>query len=220
MWEKNSRIALALDVKNKKQAFDLLDKIHEHIDIIKFNYPLILTEGIQIISEIKKNYKKTILADFKVADVPVTNNKIAKIAHDSGADGIMVHGFIGVDAICSIKETVPEIKIFLVTQLTNPGGLEFTSKFTEDFATVAKTLELFGVQAPGTRPEVVKKVRSIIGEKLKIICCGIGKQGGKFGHAIKAGADWEIIGRSIYQDKDPLNKVLKIKRIIKEVANL
>lgn len=37
-----------------------------------------------------------------------------------------------------------------------------------------------------------------MGNSLVIISCGIGKQGPIVGSAIAAGADYEIIGRSIY----------------------
>ena len=216
MWPKNSGIALALDVENRDEAFRLLDRIAEHVDIIKFNYPLILAEGLGLMTEIKKRYPKPILADFKVADVPVTNDRIARLAANAGADGLMLHGFIGVDAIQSLKAAVPQTKLFIVTQMTNPGGLDFTAEFTDDFAELARTLELAGVQAPGNRPEVVAKVRKIVGPELMIVCCGIGAQGGAFGGAIAAGADYEIVGRAIYRAADPLAQTLAIKAKIRE----
>jgi len=41
-------------------------------------------------------------------------------------------------------------------------------------------------------------LRNIVGA-LIIACCGIGAQGPEPGSAIKAGADFEIIGRTIYE---------------------
>jgi orotidine-5'-phosphate decarboxylase len=41
-----------------------------------------------------------------------------------------------------------------------------------------------------------------MGDRLILISCGIGKQGPKIGSAIAAGADYEIIGRSIYSPKE------------------
>lgn len=215
MWPKDSGIALALDVENRAAAFRLLDLVAEHVDVIKFNYPLILAEGLGLITEIKKRYPKPVLADFKVADVPVTNDRIGKLAAAAGADGLMIHGFIGIDAIQSLKAAVPQTKLFVVTQMTNPGGLDFTAEFTDEFAELARTLELAGVQAPGNRPEVVAKVRKIVGPDLMIVCCGIGAQGGAFGGAVGAGADFEIVGRAIYQAADPLAATLAIKAKIR-----
>jgi len=206
---------LALDVENGKEAFRLLDKISAFTDVIKFNYPLVLKEGISIITKVKKRYKKTVLADFKIADIPVTNNRIIKISLQAGADAAMIHGFIGIDALRSAKKAAGRMKLFLMTQPTNPGGLDFYAPYTDIFARLAKTLGFAGVQAPGNRPDVVRKVRRIVGKKMMLISCGIGKQGGEFGAAIKAGADFEIIGRAIYDEADPLKEIRAIAEKIK-----
>ena len=54
-------------------------------------------------------------------------------------------------------------------------------------------------------------MRDLVGPGLTIVCCGVGAQGGKYGHAIAAGADFEIIGRAIYQAEDPVETVKHIK---------
>lgn len=213
-WERKSGIMLALDVPGRDQAFRLLDRIAGEIDVIKFNYPLVLREGLEIITRVRETYDKPILADFKIADVPVTNNRIIGLCREAGADGVMVQGFIGIDAIQSAIEAAGDLKIFVVTQLTNPGGLDFTGRFTEEFAGLARMLGAAGVQAPGNRPEVVSKVREIVGEEMMIACCGIGVQGGKFGGAIAAGGDFEIIGRAIYSAPDPVRAVKDIRAAI------
>ena len=213
-WKQKTGIMLALDVEDRRAAFELLDLVGEDIDVIKVNYPLILSEGISLIREIKDRYRKPILADFKVADVPVTNNRIIRIGREAGADGIMVHGFIGIDAIQSAVEAAGDLKIFIVTQMTNPGGLDFTAQFTEEFAGLARMLGAAGVQAPGNRPDVVRKVRAIVGDELMIACCGIGVQGGRFGAAIEARGDFEIIGRAIYQAEAPSRAAKEIRAAI------
>ncbi|UTZ37710.1 orotidine-5'-phosphate decarboxylase [Vibrio campbellii] len=210
-WPRKTGIMFAVDVESKAEAFRILDLIGEDVDVIKFNYPLILKEGIGIITDIKERYGIPVFADIKIADVPVTNDRIIKLAANAGADGVMAHGFIGVDAIQSMQKASPDTKVFLITQLTNPGGLDFSASFTQDFAEMARDLGLDGVQAPGNRPEVVAQVRELVGEDLTIVCCGVGAQGGKYGHAIAAGADFEIIGRAIYQADDPVETVKNIK---------
>ncbi len=213
-WERKTGIMLALDLPDQGTALHLLDRVASEIDVIKFNYPLVLREGLEIITRVKETYGRPILADFKIADVPVTNNRIIDLCREAGADGVMVQGFIGIDAIQAAIEAAGEMKVFVVTQLTNPGGLDFTGRFTEEFAGLARMLGAAGVQAPGNRPEVVRKVRQIVGEEMMIACCGIGTQGGKFGEAIGAGGDFEIIGRAIYQSPDPARTTAEIREAI------
>ena len=59
-----------------------------------------------------------------------------------------------------------------------------------------------GVVAPATRPEDVAKVKNLIGD-LEIISPGVGAQGGDPKETIKAGADFIIVGRGIYQADNP-----------------
>jgi len=63
--------------------------------------------------------------------------------------------------------------------------------------------------APATRPERIKLIRSIIGERI-IISPGIGAQGGSAGAAMQAGADYLIVGRSIYAAEDPVASAKKL----------
>jgi orotidine-5'-phosphate decarboxylase len=213
-WKSKTGIMLALDVPDRTAAFRLLDRVADEIDVIKFNYPLVLQEGLEIITRVKEAYPRPVLADFKIADVPVTNNRIIDLCRRAGADGVMVQGFIGIDAIQSAIAAAGEMKVFVVTQLTNPGGLDFTGRFTREFAELARMLGAAGVQAPGNRPEVVSEVREIVGEEMMIACCGIGAQGGEFGGAIAAGGDFEIIGRAIYQAPDPARAAAEIRAAI------
>lgn len=214
MWSKESGIMLALDLPDRKSAFALLEQVIDSVDVIKFNYPLVLNEGIRLLAETKKRFNKPIFADFKIADVPVTNNRIIKLCTDYGADAVMIHGFVGIDALQKARHTARKIKLFLMTQLTNPGGLDFYAPFSEKFAEIARTLGMDGIQAPGNRPEAIKKARAIVGDDLTIVSCGIGAQGGEFGGALKAGADYEIIGRAIYNNPDPQKKVMEIKKLL------
>ncbi len=216
MWPHDSGIMFAADLPDRKSTFEILDQIAEDIDVIKFNYPLVLKTGIQILEETRQKYDRPVFADFKIADVPVTNNRIINLCQENGADAVMIHGFVGIDALQEARETATDIELFLMTQLTNPGGLDFYEPYSEKFAEIARTLEFDGVQAPGNRTEAVEKVREIVGDDLKIVSCGIGAQGGRYGGAVGAGADYEIIGRAIYQAENPAEQVREIKTEIEK----
>ncbi len=72
----------------------------------------------------------------------------------------------------------------------------------------------FGLVAPATRPERVKKLRNIIGDELAIIAPGVGAQGGTASKAISAGADWVIVGRIVYRAESPKKAICEI---VKEI---
>lgn len=72
----------------------------------------------------------------------------------------------------------------------------------ERMARLAADVGATGVVAPATRPERIRAIRSIIGERI-IISPGVGAQGGSAGSALEAGVDYLIVGRSIYEARVP-----------------
>jgi orotidine-5'-phosphate decarboxylase len=214
----DSHIILAIDTPDKATSFRVLDQCHDVVDAIKFNYPLILKEGLSLLTEVKGKYNLPIIADFKVADVPVTNNRIASLVKEAGADALMVHGFIGSDSILALKEIAnDEMGIIIVTELTSPGGLEFTRQHATHFAELCNFLDCYGIQAPGTRPNQIHTLRQIVGPEKVIVSCGIGAQGGQLADAIEAGATFGIIGRAIYDDKNPREAAIRFQNEVKYV---
>lgn len=210
-FEAKTHLIVALDTQNEKQAFDVLEQCYDLIDCVKLNYPLVLKEGMGIIRRIKDKYNLPIFTDFKVADVPVTNDRIIKLVSDAGADAVMVHGIIGPDALESVKKAANgEIAIVVQTELTNPGGVMFTQKIADALVELAIIMECEGVQCPGNRPDRIKKVKELVKDDLKIVCCGVGVQGGTYDSVLKSGGDFAMIGRSIYNSENPREYILGV----------
>lgn len=68
---------------------------------------------------------------------------------------------------------------------------------------IARHVNPKGFVVGATKPEMIKVVRNDFPEKL-IISPGVGVQGALFGDALCNGADYEIVGRSIYSSTDPV----------------
>jgi len=201
--EKN-RIIHALDVEDRERALKIAFEVRDYVDAIKISYPLVLKCGINIISEVKEKSKLPVLACFKIADIPEISKRIMNVAINAGADGITVHGIFGRDMIKECVSTGKRygVDVFVVTEMSHPGAAELTQQLGEKIALIAKELGATGIVAPATRPDRVTKYRQIVGNTLLIISPGIGPQGGKIGDAILAGANFEIIGRLIYDSPD------------------
>jgi orotidine-5'-phosphate decarboxylase len=137
----------------------------------------------------------------------------------AGADAVIVQGFTGHDSLEAAVGLAKEQgkDIYVVTEMSHPGALDFMQQVGEDIAKMAAQAKASGVVAPATRPERVADIRKIIGNDLSIISPGVGAQGGSASDVIKAGADWVIVGRSIYQSDDPGAAARKIVDEIKEV---
>lgn len=194
---------LALDVTDRDEALRIAEDVWEFVDAIKVGYPLILATGLEIIRELSEF--APVIADFKVADIPNTNKLICDQVFEAGADAVIVHGFTGKDSLEACIEVASEYHkdVFIVSEMSHPGGSEFLQSAAEAITKMALEAGAYGLVAPATRPERVKKIRKIIGDKLTIISPGVGAQGGKASDVIAAGADWVIVGRSIYKAESP-----------------
>ena len=74
-----SRLVLALDETDPARALQVAKGVSPFVSKIKINYPLVLSAGLEIVTEISKF--SPVICDFKVADIPNTNRLIAEAAH-------------------------------------------------------------------------------------------------------------------------------------------
>ncbi|MFY1112489.1 MAG: orotidine-5'-phosphate decarboxylase [Methanosarcinaceae archaeon] len=201
--EKKTRLILALDVTNREDALRIAEEVWEFVDAIKVGYPLVLATGLGIIRELAEF--APIIADFKVADIPNTDRLICDQVFEAGAEAVIVQGFTGKDSLEACIEVASEYKkdVFVVSEMSHLGGAQFLQAAAEPIAKMALEAGAFGLVAPATRPERVRDIRKVIGYKLTIISPGVGAQGGKASDVIAAGADWVIVGRSIYKAENP-----------------
>ena len=210
--KKETRLILALDETNREKALKIAKDVYDVVDAIKVNYPVVLSCGIDIVDELSKF--SDVICDFKVADIPNTNRIIVKEAFKHNASGVIVHGFMGKDSVKICVDTAEGRDVFVVTEMSHPGAVEFLQPLTDKLAKLAVDAGATGVIAPGTRPERIKHIRGIVGDLL-ILSPGVGAQGGKASDAIMAGADYVIVGRSIYQSDNPRKTAIEIVNEIK-----
>jgi orotidine-5'-phosphate decarboxylase len=204
--KRDTGLILALDVTSRERALSLVKQLQGYFDAIKIGYPLILTAGLGIVKEISS--LAPVIADLKVADIPNTNRLICQAVLGAGAGGVIAQAFPGKDSLlaCAKSAEAYGADLFVVTEMSHPGAELFMAPLAEQMARLAAEVNATGVVAPATRPDKIKRIRSIIGERI-IISPGVGAQGGSPTAAIQAGADYLIVGRSIYQAEDPIDSV-------------
>jgi len=209
-----SGIILALDVTDRELALDIAARTAEYIYAIKVGWPLVMAAGMDIVKELSTI--KPVICDFKVADIPNTTRLIVKKAKEYGAYGIIVHGFVGRDSVKAAVDEAGKMRVYVVSEMSHPGALDFMQKHIDEIAIMAKEVGATGLIAPATRPERIKRLRTLIGD-MEILAPGVGAQGGKAKETIEAGANYIIVGRSIYNAQDPKEAA---KRIYEEIKSL
>lgn len=211
--KQNTRIILALDITDHSKALAVVDQVSSYIDAVKVNYPFVLGCGMGAVKELAS--KVDVICDFKVADIPNTNRLIVEQAKTSGASGIICQAFPGRDSVEACIKAAGSMDVFVVTEMSHPGADMFMIPVAEKMAKLAVEVGATGIIAPATRPEKVKTLRKIVGS-LKILSPGVGAQGGSAADTIRAGADYVIVGRAIYEAADPADAARKIVKEIQE----
>lgn len=208
---KESRVILALDEIRQERAFMVAEQVSDLVDAIKINWPLVLASSPESITKLSR--LAPVICDFKVADIPNTVSLIVSQAVSRGAEGVIVHGFTGSDSVKAAVQAANGRDIFVVTEMSHPGGSEYTAPVAESLARMAVQCGAAGIIAPATRPERVASLRRIVGDLL-ILSPGVGAQGGSAAAVLGKGADYVIVGRSIYEAEDPRSAAI---RVVEEV---
>jgi orotidine-5'-phosphate decarboxylase len=198
-----TELILALDITPAARALEVAAGCAPHLDAIKVGYPLVLSAGLSIADDLAALGPR-LIADFKVADIPNTNRLICEEVFSAGFDAVIVHGFTGADAVqaCVDASRAHGGSAYVVAEMSHPGAVEFFhAGVAERLAGLAVACGADGIIAPATRPERVKVLRSIVGDRT-IYSPGVGAQGGK-PDAVAGLADGIIVGRMIYEADDP-----------------
>jgi len=201
-------------------AFDMVDvplaiELAEELEYAKGNFaikigrPFEMQLGHHAIERIKLVTSLPVIYDGKIADIPHISAKVAEIAYRAGADGVIMHGFCGRDVIRAVRE-LEMGDVIVVVEMSHPGSSDYMELLSDRIANDLEYLGVDGVVLPATKPDRIKKLKEILPDDLYVISPGIGAQGGAVGDAIRAGADYEIVGRAITASDDPAHKASEI----------
>jgi len=166
-----TRLILALDVTEESKALRLAADTRDYVDAFKVNYPLVLARGMGVVEKLAKT--GDVICDFKVADIPNTNRLIVDQVFRRHAKGVIVHGFVGEDSVRACVDATKGGDVFVVAEMSHPGAETWNAPIADDLARLAVTVGAAGIVAPATRPERVKHLRGIVGDRL-ILAPGAG----------------------------------------------
>lgn len=215
--KKEKGVIVAFDMEDVSFALKLAEELNciEGNFAIKIGRPLEMQTGNSIISKIKDISDLPVIYDGKIADIPYISKEIAKEAYDAGADAVIIHAFLGGDVIEAVKE-LDAGDVIAVIEMSHKGSDEFIGPVSEKMIGFVDEFGIDGVVLPATRPDRVKKLSKMIDDAY-IISPGIKTQGAKVGDAVSNGADYEVVGRAIYNSKNPK---VAAKDIYMRVSNI
>ncbi len=146
----DTRVVLALDETDGAKAMAVAQAVEGLVDAIKINWPLVLSTSPQTITDLAE--LADVICDFKIADIPNTNRLIVEQAVRLGASGVIVHGFTGSDSVKAAVDAAKGRDVYVVTEMSHPGGVEFTAPNADQLANLAVRCGASWDHRPGHPP--------------------------------------------------------------------
>lgn len=232
------RLIVALDVDSEARAVRLVETLKNDVKFFKVGLELFLSCGPKIIEGIKETDARIFL-DLKFHDIPNTVLKTAVAAARFGVDMFNVHALGGYDMMKSAAEAVrmesdrlgiERPKILAVTVLTSMDrksmkavGLDLSAR--QEVVRLAKLAKKAGLDGVVASPHEAGYIRKALGRDFLIVTPGVRPALAKAldqkriatpKAAIKAGADYIVVGRPITEAGDPAGAA---RAILKEIGS-
>lgn len=198
----DSRLILALDFPFKGVR-EILGELKGLAVGVKVGFPLTLSMGFDGIRELLREFPEYYwIADFKLADIPEVVQHVLSSLEGFGFDASIMHLFTGQ------RRYETGMDLIGVAAMSHPEARFFRGNFIK-LLEEADLLGVEGIVVGATRPEMIREARRRL-PKVKIFSPGVGAQGAEPGSAIAAGADFEIVGRSIVKSERPSVEAMKV----------
>lgn len=233
----SERIIVPLDVSSAAAAIDWLDRLPE-VRFWKVGLELFVGSGAEVVRVLKQRQKRVFL-DLKFHDIPNTMAGACRSAAAYGVDLVTVHAATGKEGLQAAQAAAIEgaeasgqvppnlIAITVLTSLT-ARSLAFELKIPLELPDYALQMALLaqesGLAGAVCSPQEVSQLRQVCGEKFLLVCPGVRPTWAEPGDqrrsltpaaALKAGADYLVIGRPITTAPDP---AAAFQRICDELA--
>ena len=213
-----NKTILALDVFDFNKAEKLVKDLSPYIDVFKVGPILFLQSCKEIIKIINDNGKKVFL-DLKFHDIPATVQRAVQSARDLGVYSLTVHSCGGEEMLKLATSVENRPKIWAVTVLTS----QVTTP--EEVVRRAKLAKECGVDGVISSPLEIQTIKSNCGSEFEVVTPGIRpvkvnddqKRVATPESAVKAGANFIVVGRPIIAAENPVEVAKNIYESIKEI---
>jgi len=231
------KLIVALDVDNASRAFELQEALRDHVGTFKIGMQLFTLGGPDLVRQIVSRGSRVFL-DLKFHDIPNTVAMAAIEAtrlgvsmfnvHTSGGSEMMRRTAAAVADVCS-REGLTAPTVLGVTLLTSADQETLRELGIEDgppqvvrrLAALARSSGLNGVVASAHEIMIVRA--EVADPNFIIVCPGIRRAQGlshdqrrtlSAGEAVRAGADYVVIGRPVLEAANPGEAALAFQKEI------
>jgi len=230
-------LIVALDLPSSDEALGLVDRIGDAVGWYKVGSPLFTRTGPRLLEELAGRGKRVFL-DLKFHDIPSTVANAVESATSHGVDLLTVHAAGGTDMLKAAAEAAGKKgpRVLAVTILTSftPAGVEevwnrellSVRDEVSRLSDIAAAAGVHGVVCSALEAEMMRRRH---GARFLVVTPGIRPADSEAGDqariatpeaAVRAGADYLVVGRPIWLAADPVAVVQQIRQAfaVPEVA--
>jgi orotidine-5'-phosphate decarboxylase len=236
------KIIVALDVPTAESARKLFELLRDSSVGFKIGNQLFTSAGPDIVREIKSKSRKVFL-DLKYHDIPNTVARAAESATELGVDIFNIHISGGVEMMRAAAEAtrikaldlgIKKPVLLGVTILTSIDEyalrrvLNSGNSLRDQIVHMARLAQQSGLDGVVASPQEISPIRDACGDNFVILTPGVRprwtssddqKRTMTPAEALKAGADYLVMGRPIYHSHDPVNALERIFHEIQEESS-
>ena len=216
MTSPRDRLIVALDVPNVEEAKTLIDRLGESVGVYKIGLELLFSGGFALAQELARQ-GRSVFIDAKLLDIEATVERATAVIAESGATFLTVHALDRKTIAAAVRgRGDTKLKLLGVTVLTNLSRADLAEHGIDEAplavvqrrAMMARDGGFDGVIASG---QEARALRERLRQTL-IVTPGIRPAGADTQDqtrvvtpqaAIKAGADYLVVGRPITRASNP-----------------
>lgn len=215
----DDRLIVALDVANVVQGLDLVSRIGDAASFYKIGLGMLTGGGLALANELKHEQGKRVFLDMKLFDIGATIEAAVRGLAQYDLDFLTVHGDPQVVAAAATGKGGKDMKILAVTILTSLDRADLDANLIRagdihdiTLERAARALEA-GADGVIASPQEAAMIRALPQAAGKLIvtpgvrpsgaAAGDQKRIATPGQAIRDGANHIVVGRPIWQAKDP-----------------
>ena len=201
-------LIFALDLPSLEQVEPWVARLAPQVKLFKVGLELFSSAGPEAVHTITRHEGAGVFLDLKLHDIPTQVGRAARALRNLGVCMFTVHAQGGEEMLrAAAREAGSDVLVLAVTRLTSQAaGVEEVVELSR----LAQMSGCGGVVCAGSEAAAVRKA---LGSDFRIVCPGIRTLGSERGDqvravtpydAIRAGADYIVVGRPIRDAAHPV----------------
>lgn len=221
-------VIVALDVESAEEARKLIDQLAGSIEVFKVGMELYAASGLEVVRYLQSKNRDVFL-DLKFYDIPETVKRATAQVAKTGVKFLTIHGSSSIMRAAVEGKGASHLKLMAVTVLTSLGPedmaeLGYNGEIADLVELRARKAIECGMDGWIASPLEAKRLREKVNPSATLITPGVRSAGAALGDqkrvatpadALKAGADYVVMGRQITRAADP---AAEAARVLQEIA--